>query len=688
MLNINANQVGIPGIQDCLAENYLQYQGTCEQYQKYSRPDQVCNNLAFPQWGAWDDIGIRITDIWNYQNGIWVPMQYNVWPGYDGTISPLIDAKVLANALDSNGANYGQCYNFDVTMLHAYFTQFMTHDIIKSAPYTVTGYNGVQVKPECCQTPDNCLHHSCDSYRAQVTDAYYNSYPVCEEHSANLPGLDYCTPLPKDNANLQTAYIDVSQVYGATCYEAAKVRSFRKGKLRVNRGMYGLYAKNVLLPDDPSPDVDECDISYPDGNLRCLLAGDKRVNQHPGLVALHTLWLRLHNRISSSCAKWMEKYYLTDDVLDEICYQETRRIIQAVTQNIFFRDHLPVELGPYLTSNPNYGLGLDYVLPYDAAAHASVWPEYTYAAGRLHTVVSHWSQMVDTNKQGQGYQEPDSWYGIYDWFKKGYAVLYSKHKLNELISNSLYDPEQCYDTDFVPELRNLNGQYGGPGIDMLWTNIKRGREFGIPWYTQVREFCGLGYLNDFSQLQGVWSQHCLNTLPNLVYHVKNVEAYVGMLCENPLPGAVVGPTAACILQRQYYNLRESDRWFFDRNGFGYDQLAVIKKFNLGNILCITTNLDYVTENVFRTPNSYTNKYQSCNAYDDITEDDLSVLWSTLPYAAGDYRTCKEYGGYQSAQYQNVTYQAQQNQQNNSYAQQNYQQQPAYQQKSYQPAYSG
>jgi peroxidase len=678
MLNIDASKLNIYGLNDCLAENYQQWQGTCDQYQKYSRPDQICNNIQYPTWGAWLDIGERITNIWNYELGIWQPQFYNVWPGYDGTIAPLIDAKVLADALDNN--NYGQCYNLDVTMLHAYWTQYITHDIIKSAPYTVTAYNGQQVKPECCQTPDNCLHHACAPLKGQTVNGY-NSYPWCQEFSYNLPGIDYCTPLPKDPTNLQTSYIDSSQLYGASCYDAAKVRSFRKGKLRVNKGQYGLYAKNVLLPEDPLPDTDECDTSYPDASLKCLLSGDRRNNQHPGLLVLHTLMLRLHNRISSSCAKWLERYYLSDDVLDEICYQETRRTIQALSQNIFYRDHLPVELGPYLTSNPNYGLGLDYVLPYDPAAHASVWPEYTYIGGRLHTVISHWSQMKDDTKVQMGLQEPDSWYGIYDFFHKAYGALYSKHKLNELVSNSIYDPEQCYDTDFVPELRNLNPQYGGAGADMFWINIMRGREFGSPWYSQLREFCGLGYLDDWSQLQGVWNQNCLNTLPGLLYHVKNVEGYVGLICENPLPGAIVGPTAACILQRQYYNLREGDRFFFDRNGWTYDQLAVIKKFNLGKIICITTNLDYVTENVFRTPNPYSNKYQSCNAYDDITEDDLSVIWSTIPYAAGDYRTCKEYGGYASAPYQNGTYSNQ-----TSYSQPAYQQ-PAYQQPAYQqPAY--
>lgn len=195
---------------------------------------------------------------------------------------------------------------------------------------------------------------------------------------------------------------------------------------------------------------------------------------------------------------------------------------------------------------------------------------------------------------------------------------------------------------------------------MFTVNIQRGREFGIPWYWQLRDFCGMSPVYDWYQANDIWNQVCIDTLPQIYGHAKNVEGYIGLLCEKPLPGAIVGPTAACILQRQYQNLREGDRWFFDRNGFTADQLNVVKKFNLGKILCITTNLDYVTENVFKTPNSYSNKYQACNLYDDITEDDLSVLWNYLPTTAGDYRTCKDYGvGYSGAGalYTNASYSA-------------------------------
>ncbi|OQV21903.1 putative Peroxidasin [Hypsibius exemplaris] len=659
---INLNTKQIPFLADCLAEHYGQWSGTCDQYQRYSRPDQICNNVWFPTWGATNDIGIRITDIWNYEGGIWQKLKYHDWPSYDGTFAPLINEKQLADLLDKS--YQAECYQFDITMMHAYWTQFITHDIIKSAPYTVSvgGAYGEQSKPQCCGVADPaCYHHSCNSITSPPVSDGYGGYSqgYCMPLSDNVPAVDYCAPIPKDPRNLQTSYIDASQIYGATCEKASQLRSYRKGKLRVNKGLYGLYMRNINLPDDPNPDKSECDTNYPNNDLRCLLSGDTRVNQHPGLTAYQALFLRLHNRLASSCARFQEKNYLSDQVLDEVCYQEVRRYIQSIIQNIFYRDHMPIELGPYVAGHPNYGLSLDYVLPYDQNVHASVWPEYTYAAGRLHTLISHWSQVRDPTKVQAGLQEPDSWYNIYDFLGKGYQLMYSKQKMNELLQNALYDPEQCYDTSFVEELRGKSTNSYAAGLDMFTINIQREREFGIPWYWQLRDFCGMSPVYDWYQANDIWNQVCLETLPQIYGHAKNVEGYIGLICEKPLPGAIVGPTAACILQRQYQNLREGDRWFFDRNGLTGDQLNVVKKFNLGKILCITTNLDYVTENVFRTPNPYSNKYQACNLYDDITEDDLTVLWSYSPATAGDYRTCKDYGvGYGgAASYTNASYPA-------------------------------
>lgn len=81
MYHLNTYELQIPFIQDCLAETYDQWRGTCDQYQLYSRPDQMCNNLVYPTWGAYLDIGIRITNIWNYEDGTNFD-QWEIWDNF------------------------------------------------------------------------------------------------------------------------------------------------------------------------------------------------------------------------------------------------------------------------------------------------------------------------------------------------------------------------------------------------------------------------------------------------------------------------------------------------------------------------------------------------------------------------------------------------------------------------------
>lgn len=72
---------------------------------------------------------------------------------------------------------------------------------------------------------------------------------------------------------------------------------------------------------------------------RCFKSGDSRANEHVGLAALHTLWVREHNRVADELTN------LNPHWLDEITFQEARRVVVAQLQHITYAEFLPLVLG-------------------------------------------------------------------------------------------------------------------------------------------------------------------------------------------------------------------------------------------------------------------------------------------------------------------------------------------------------
>jgi hypothetical protein len=70
-----------------------------------------------------------------------------------------------------------------------------------------------------------------------------------------------------------------------------------------------------------------------------MIKGDARSSEQPGLAAVHTLFMREHNRLAEGLAK------LNPHWDDEILYQQARRILSGVTQHIVYREFLPRLLG-------------------------------------------------------------------------------------------------------------------------------------------------------------------------------------------------------------------------------------------------------------------------------------------------------------------------------------------------------
>jgi len=146
----------------------------------------------------------------------------------------------------------------------------------------------------------------------------------------------------------------------------------------------------------------------------------------------------------------------------------------------------------------------------------------------------------------------------------------------------------------------LFAKAGEPGNDLISTNLRRGREVGLPNYANARLLYGLEPYDNFNFTE--W-------LPQLIvaYNTTdptNCDPWVcGIFEPGATPDGELGPLLYNIVKAQFERTRDSDRFWYLNNQFSPEELGEILNTTLTDIIMRNSNVLSLKCSVFEVPNN-------------------------------------------------------------------------------------
>ncbi|CAJ0920013.1 unnamed protein product, partial [Mesorhabditis belari] len=132
----------------------------------------------------------------------------------------------------------------------------------------------------------------------------------------------------------------------------------------------------------------------------------------------------------------------------------------------------------------------------------------------------------------------------------------------------------------------------------------------------------ISHFVDFSD-EFISPHRSINSLKNLYHKIDYIDLLSGVFVEKSLNGAIVGPTLACILEKQFIKLKFSDRFWYDSSlaptAFTSLQIAEIKKFTVANLLCLSEEVAFVQPSAFLLSDHFDNAPLHCNLSSTIID---------------------------------------------------------------------
>jgi len=375
---------------------------------------------------------------------------------------------------------------------------------------------------------------------------------------------------PREQVNDITSFLDASNVYGSSRTRAEALRTRSGGKLRTS--------DDDLLPLNTLglPNVDNGAV-HPD---QYYVAGDLRANEQPGLTAMHTLFMREHNRwcdvLAAAHPAWS----------DEQLYQEARRRVSALVQIITFKEFLPTLLGPFAPAVEGaYRPDIDATIANEFAAGL-------YRVG--HTMLPPELPRVEND----GTPAAEGPLALADAFFLP-SNLSQPGELERILKGLATVTQQEIDSKVVDGVRNflVGDPLSGVVMDLPSLNLQRGRDHGLPSYNQARVGVGLAARPSLAEISS--DEHVQAAFESVYASIDDVDLWVGGISEDHAPGAQVGELIAVVLADQFTRLRDGDRFWYRRDAaFSASDLAELEATRLADVIRRNTTISNLQDDVF------------------------------------------------------------------------------------------
>lgn len=525
--------------------------------------DEVGNNLTDPLLGTANTDLLRLSPV-AYSDGISKPSMGGKAPTF--IPSPREVSNIVANqnpilfgspTTDINTVNDKGLSGFSFVL-----GQFIDHDLDLSPDGA--GVFNIPVDPNHPEDPIGSLAFTRSQFDPNT-------------------GTDVTNPRRQINVN--TAFLDLSQVYGSTQVVADALRTFSGGLLKTSPGNMLPYNNLTYFTQDQLNALNMANDAGVVPSDQLFAAGDVRANESTQLTAMQTLFMRNHNKLAG------ELQNLHPDWDDEQLYQEARKLNIAEEQMIVYQDYLPSLLG-HNTISPYHG--------YDSTVDPSIATEFSTIGFRFgHSLLS--NTVARDDNTGTPIADPVGTVQLIESFfnpnllnPNGVIDPLTGHistDIDPYLKGAADETAQAMDIFAVSSIRSLLFGNGVPGgEDLISRDIWRAHDHGIGTYNQVRIALGLDPITDdathgFDQITSDPNVQALleqayatmlfqNGVPTGL-NAGDIDPFIAGIAEDHIQNSDMGPLFTAILKNQFERIRDGDRYFFSNEDFNHEEIKLL-----------------------------------------------------------------------------------------------------------------